>query len=247
MGVEETAVAPRAGANDADLLESCEATFGIDIEDDEAGEVRTVGDLYDVIRWKCRTERLGASACAISDAYRNLRDHLTVRDLGTGIRPTTALPTVFGTDPRKEWALLRQMTGRKLPRLELSEGETTLMSMLIAVGLSAGVFGGLYVSDAFKNPTLGALVGLGLFLGASALVLLYDFLFSRTIPGELRTVADLARAVASSGVPVWTRPLSHKPEALWKALEEVVRRDQGIDGPVTKDLSVKCTRRRRRH
>ena len=52
-------------ASDRDLLESCEATFNIDLPEDEASALRTVGDLYSVIRWKCQRSDLGPSASAI--------------------------------------------------------------------------------------------------------------------------------------------------------------------------------------
>lgn len=226
-----------SGACERDVLEACEATFNIDIETDEAEALRTVGDLYGVIRWKCEHQSLGPTGASIAESYRRLKAYLTDQGIARPIRPTSALDAVFGPDPRPAWARLRKAFGKSLPRLALSDGQLVFASMLLALGLSGGVFGGLTVSDVTGAPALGVAAGL-LALGLSVLaVMAYSFLFARSIPFGLRTMGDLARLVAG-------RKGACKPAQLWEALEDIIRRDAGFDGKVTADLTVELPKNR---
>jgi hypothetical protein len=226
------------GARERDLLEDCEAAFNIDIEAPEAEALRTVGDLYSVIRWKCQYDHLGPPAPAIADAYRQLRAHLAGRRTGTPLRPTASLEALLGPDPRGEWAILRRRFGKGLPRLELSDGQLLVVAMLLALGLAGGVFGGLAVSDALAAPALGAGAGLMALGLALAAVMAYSLLLARSIPAGLRTVGDLARLMASR-----SQKNQGQPSALWLMLEDIIRRDGGIEGPVTADLGVELAKK----
>jgi hypothetical protein len=226
------------------LFESCEATFNIDIEPDEAQGARTVGDLYDLIRWKCQSERLGASACGVADAYLALRGYLGARGLAPHARPTAALGVIFGANVRAEWTALRAHFGKGIPGLTLSEGEVCAMSMVLALGLSGGVFGGLYVGDLTHRIALGLGAGLGIVGLAFGIVFLYGALFARTIPAELKTLADLARVAAATRGRHWhLRAAPRKPAEMWEALSDIVRRETGSTGPVNPESAVKLPSR----
>jgi hypothetical protein len=228
------------GASKRDLLEACEATFNIDIERCEAEPLRTVGDLYGVIRWKCQNDGPGPSAGTIAECYRQLRTHLIGRGVRRPIRPSSPLEAVLGPAPRTDWALLRRQCGGRLPRLELSNGQLIFTTMLVAAGLAGGVFGGLTMSDMTGNQSLGVVTGLAV-LGVMLLVVMaYGLLFARAIPGGLRTMADLARHVASGRAGARA---GRKPPVLWDALEDVIRRDGGFEGPVTADLAIELPKK----
>jgi hypothetical protein len=247
MGVAATAIAveslgdaaSRGTAAPPDLFESCEATFNIDIGPHEAQGAHTVGDLYDLIRWKCQSEWLGASACGVADTYLALKDYVMRRGLARCAKPTSALEVIFRGNIRTEWALLRARFGTRIPGLTLSEGEVCAMSMVLALGLAVGVFGGLYVGDHTHHFGVGFAAGLGIILFAFGAVLLYGALFAATLPTGLKTLADLARVAARSKAPQWSlRPRPRKPVEMWEALSDIVRREAGLNGAVTPDLSV---------
>jgi hypothetical protein len=228
------------GARERDLIEACEATFNIDLSAGEAESLRTVGDLYGLIRWKCQSDDHGPSGCAVAESYRQLRTHLAGRCQQRVIRPTSALEALLAPDPRADWTQLRRAFGKGMPRLELSEGQTLVVAMLVALGLAGGVFGGLIVSDATGAPGLGVLAGLGALGLTLAIVLAYSLAFARSIPRDLRTLADLARAVANQGN--WSLRPMPRP-AMWDALEDIIRRDAGFEGPVTADLAVELQKK----
>jgi hypothetical protein len=226
------------GAGAANIFECCEATFNIDIGPHEAQSAHTVGDLYDLIRWKCQSERLGASACSVADSYLALKSYLVERGLTAGCaRPTAMLEVIFRTNTRAEWAQLRARFGKAIPGLTLSEGETVAMSMVLALGLAGGVFGGLYVSDFTHGIGPGLAAGLGIITTGFALVFAYGALFARTIPAELQTLADLARIATPNSSRVW-RPAPRKPAEMWEALSDIVRREMGMTGPVSPGSAV---------
>jgi len=228
------------GACERDLLEACEATFNIDLPDDEAGALRTVGDLYSVIRWKCQRPDLGPSASAIAESYRQLRTHVHGSGVSRPIRPTSALEPLFGADPRPAWAGLRKQFGKGLPRLELSDGQLLFVSMLVATGLAGGVFGGLGASDATHHPMVGVITGLVVLAVTILAVMAYSLLFARSIPVGLKSMADLARLVASLGT---RRQPPRGPAALWEVLEDVLRRDGGFEGAMTASSAVDLSKK----
>jgi hypothetical protein len=221
----------------ASLLECCEATFNIEIGAEEASAARTVGELYNIIRWKCQDDRVTGSPCAVADSYRGLRDHLMERGLIAAARPTAALEVIFGPNPRAEWALLRARFGKAVPGLTLSEGETCAMSMIVALGLSAAVFGGLYVNDVSGNSGLAVLTALGAVALSFGIVFVYGALFAQTIPYGLKTLADLARLTAGELKP-WAAMPARKPVQMWEALSDIVRRETGTSEPVTRESAV---------
>jgi hypothetical protein len=225
----------QAGGTPPDLLECCEATFNIEIAAEEAKAARTLGELYDIIRWKCQDDRLHGPACAIADAYGSLRNYLAERGLAPAARPSAALEVIFGHNPRAEWALLRQRFGKRVPGLSLSEGETTAMSMIVALGLSGAVFGGLYVGDLTDDSMLAVLTGLGAIALAFGIVFAYGALFARTLPPELKTLADLARVTAGAGTAGMP---PRKPAQMWEALADIVRRERGTAHPVTPESAM---------
>ena len=224
-----------------DLLEACEAAFNIDIPEAEAEYLRTVGDLYGVIRWRCQSERMGRPGCAIAASYRKLRGQLQGQGVRRAIRPTSALEALLGPDPRAQWTQLRRAFGPGLPRLELSDGQHVFVSMLVAMGLAGGIFGGLITSDSSGNSWLGVAVGLAI-LGVVLLgVTAFGLFFARTIPLGLKTVADLARTLTLQGTTGLHAP--EEERSLWSTLEDVLRRDGGVEGPVTADLKIELPRR----
>jgi hypothetical protein len=228
--------------HERDLLEACEATFNIDIAQCEADYLHTVGDLYGVIRWKCQGEPPGQAAGSVADSYRALRAHLMARGVTRPIRPTGALETLLGPDLRVEWAQLRRRYGKTLPRLELSDGQQIVAAMLIALGLAGGIFGGFWVSDTTGHALLGVAAGLAV-LGLMMLaVFAYGRIFARSLPVRVRTMADLARSVARCGeAPLRPAPQPPAPQpaaGLWEAFEDVLRRNSGVEGPVTADLAL---------
>jgi hypothetical protein len=227
--------------SDRDLLEACEATFNVDIAQSEAAYLHTVGDLYGVIRWKCHGEYPGQAAGAVAESYRALRAHLVARGVTRPIRPTSALEPLLGPDLRVEWAQLRRRYGKALPQLELSDGQHILAAMLIALGLAGGIFGGFWMSDTTGHALLGVAAGLAV-LGLMMLaVFAYGRVFARSLPGGIRTMADLARSVAPCGqAPLRPAPQPPAPQSagLWEAFEDVLRRNSGVEGPVTADLAL---------
>lgn len=229
-------------AQERDLLEACEATFNIEIEPDEAASLRTVGDLFDMIRWKCQSDSPGPSACSIAATYRLLRQGLLAQGVQACVRPSSNVETLLGPDPRRQWSLLRKRVGKALPPLALSEQQCIGAMAFMAMGLAAGVLGGLAISDLTGRPFYGVLAGLGALGVTLAGVMAYAHFFGRSMPSRIRTMADLARITAMAGHWRNDAPPT-RPAALWQALEDIIRTDAAFQGEVTSDLVVERVRR----
>jgi len=101
-----------------DLLEEVEATFGIEIADEEAERCSTVGDLYDVVCAHSPEWDGQDGYCGSSMVFYRVRRSLFPDDK-RGVAPATALTTI-GLQPSRLFRKLADDTGLRLPAYELT-------------------------------------------------------------------------------------------------------------------------------
>lgn len=108
------------GLDSVELVVAIEESFGIEIPDDEAARIRTVGDLYDSIVSKLHGE--AATHCLTSEAfYRTRRGFVDVLKVARrSIRPSTPVAPLFPRASRREdWSHVQIAAGLRFPDLSL--------------------------------------------------------------------------------------------------------------------------------
>lgn len=177
------------GLDFIELVLAVEETFGIDLPDDEAGEVGTVGDLEALVLSKLG--RASSDRCLTSAAFYRVRRAMVdvLWCSRAEIRPSTVLAYVLPeSDRRAKWEALREAMTLQLPDLKHSR---SVVSMLLAVGVAGAVVAGSLVDAGTAVMTGWVLLG----FGAGALLLHATPSLALKFPGDSVTVGDLSRTV----------------------------------------------------
>jgi acyl carrier protein len=121
------------GLDSVEIVMDLEEEFGIKIRDDEASELRRVGDVVDCVSKKCL--RLPRQRCASAHTFYRLRQALMnlAGAPRSVIRPDTALASILPIEIRRDaWRGLGN-AGLKLPDLQRPQQLVTQLSALIVV------------------------------------------------------------------------------------------------------------------
>ncbi|MHB0955149.1 MAG: acyl carrier protein [Pirellulaceae bacterium] len=104
------------GFDVGELVKKVEEAFGIQIPDNDAQQVRTVGDLYDFVT--CRVNSDHPGNCLTSAAFEVIRDGLGALGIAERFGPSTMLVHVLPCHGRRRfWFTLGQVTQLQLPDL----------------------------------------------------------------------------------------------------------------------------------
>lgn len=187
-----------------DLLEEVEATFGIEIANEEAEQCATVGDLYEVVCAHSPDWDGQGGSCGSSMVFYRMRRSLS-QDDKRGTIPDTALAS-FGIQPSRLFKKLADDTGLRLPAHELTWMGMTGGYVLVGGVLAAivALFTGHWIVSAIA--ILVALAGLALLR-----------LDPGRFPAGLKTIADLVQRT----VPLNTSGLKDaggRPADRWSVL-----------------------------
>ncbi len=187
-----------------DLVEDIEEAFGVEIANDEAERVVTVGDLYHILRARLPDWNDVGGSCSSSFVFYRLRRSIAPEDR-CGVRPGTEL-TGIGLPPARLFRKLGKKTGLRLP----IHGQTWL-----------GVAGGWLLLAGGTVAIVAFLARLWIPSAAAALLSLAGFVLLWIDPGRLPagmvTLGDLVRRT----VPLNSQTLRQaggRPPHLWSAL-----------------------------
>lgn len=195
--------------DDIDLLREIEASFGVAF-DDEAGDWRTVGDLYWALVRRVGTDEAGL--CATSMAFYALRGALERQGrTEPRARPTSRLATLARLPPRRQYALLARELGLKLPAPPSGRAGTLGLCLCLAAAPGAVV--------ALVQPALWPWLAAGVAAGVALL---------RLDPGAYGqlTLGDLARETAArNNARFVAKGADTRHEAVWRALRDLLAAD----------------------
>lgn len=205
------------GLDGVELIMAVEESFGIQIANNEAATLMTVGDLYKLIAAKLPNPDL--KTCLTSAAFYRVRRGI---ETGTGtdrrgMRPATLLADLMPRERRREsWSRTQQAIGLKLPRLRHANW---IQLIFVAVGIALAVSGGAYAG--YHMSTLLLLSIPGLLLGA-VLIALTPWL-AIELPNKVVTVGDLAKDVLAINYGRLANDLgSGSTKELWEALRRII-------------------------
>ncbi|HRE42721.1 MAG TPA: hypothetical protein PKY87_01990 [Terricaulis sp.] len=192
-----------------ELLIAIERVFDIQISDQDAAHITTMGDLYDLLTSKVEG---GGEMCRSSMAFYRVRRALRAVLGDVDIRPDTPLRAIWNSAPKSLMAQAQQHCALRLPHLF-----NTNMGGIGAVLIAAAIFGIPILLIAQTNGWLilafaAALTAVGITLGR-----LDPLSF-----GSLQTVGDLTARTATQNYGALARLGARTDnQSIWEALAEV--------------------------
>ena len=207
-----------------EIVMEVEETFGIIISDDDAPQIRTVGELHQYILESRRKEN--QRGCATGRVFRDIRRVLmeTTSTPRRAIRPGTELKVILPPrNRRRVWKRLEQDVAGYVRKLRLPYRLGPIITVLC---LTAGIVG-----TAIIIPQVG--IGNALVLGVTAIVatLLLMFFVTRpfaiAFPQGVVTVGDLATATLPPGYEEAAKQ-QMTDEEVWDRLQRIVADILGV-------------------
>jgi hypothetical protein len=212
------------GMDAAEMLQAIEAAFAIRISNDEATQIRRVGDLYDLISSKVKVVDRGQLPCLTAMAFRRIKKALHERLPHHHFLPETPLRQVTRVISARP--LLRQLaadTGLRMPDPVMG------LSGLAAMALTFVVLPLCLYQFDIAPPVVSGLLGI-------ALTFLIARFWPVDLPRNMRNVGDLARSAAARNIAA----LSGQDEAVrtsdvWAALDSIIREIAARDAPIGRE------------
>jgi acyl carrier protein len=207
-----------------EIVMEVEETFGIIVSDEDAPNIRTVGQFHDyILERRGQTQQQG---CPTGHVFHDVRRVLTETALlpRQAIRPSTELKTILPPRIRRRvWKRLQQQAQGRLRGLRLP---FRLGPVLAGACLAAGVVG-----TAMIMPHVGFVHALVLGGTATVAMLLVTFFVTRpfalAFPHGVATVGDAARATLPPGYEVAVKqPMTD--EEVWETLRKIVADTLGV-------------------
>ncbi len=205
------------GLDGVELILAVEESFGIQIANEEAATLFTVGDLYKFIAKKVPAPDL--KTCMTSAVFYRMRRGI---ETSTGvnrrdIRPTTLLADLMPRKRRREcWLRTQQAINLKLPRLRHADWIQLIFIVAgITLAVSWGVDAGYNFGTLLPFSILGFLIG-GLFVALTPWLAI-------ELPNNVVTVGDLAKDVLAINYGRLASDIgSGSPKELWEALRRII-------------------------
>jgi len=207
------------GLDAVELVMEVEERFEISIRDEEASEIRTVGDLVALVESRIAVTR--AKICPTLDAFLGLRSDVrkVLLSRATRIRPSQSIASVLSPRKRvKLWRLLHERLGRAL--LPLQRPALLFYAILVFV---------LAVASAPLLFDTGVLP-LSLFVAPILLVflLLLTMPFRVVPPAQLATFGQLARRIASTKAALAPKLTDHDSQWVFETVRDIIVRQLGV-------------------
>ena len=204
------------GLDGVELIMAVEEEFELVISDEEAGNVRTPGDLTDLVYSKLRKDR--SDPCQSQHAFYVVRNVL-IKELGVRrdqIKPYTNLCTLIPKDNRKK--IFQDVIS------SISDGKTVYaglvrpekIELLILSILAIFFFTILFFTS--LNLVLNIIFSLMLFL----VLIASTSRFKTDFPRQFYNVKGLTRIIGSTQNKIWNR------EELWIKIKDLIVEQLGV-------------------
>jgi hypothetical protein len=225
--------------DEIDLMEECEALFGVKFSDAHIQQVRTVGDLFDLLdKEKKFTDRRTTGCYSFKGFYR-LRRRLVEMGVERTLTPKTLIRDILddlGMNFRQFRRTLKQDLGHLGPNGAVADDRMWLVRLFSALALIVWLPVVLIVDSLFAEPEWlsGPLLVGSAVLSVAVFAFCLPSLLRTEPPIYCRTVGDLARIYGA-------KCLDEDPGALetvaakdaWDRFAILIRSETGYGGPVT--------------
>ena len=148
------------GLDGVEIILAVEDHFSLDIEDEEASKVMTVGDLRDLVVARLqegRSQRAPLHAATFHRVRRALMRALPCSRVE--IRPDTSQDSLLPTDRRAAWRRLSENLHLRLLRLERPPSLEQRLNLVRAVPVVTGVVSSLSTCGKWHHAVAGLVVG----------------------------------------------------------------------------------------
>lgn len=206
------------GLEIVELIMRVEETFEIEIGDEEASEIITIGQLY-----TCILGKLGISLsdrCLSSIAFYRVRRALVSLSGAPrqSIRPSTETEALLPqTNRHQHWNYLGRMTGSKLPDLKLPPWMQNLIWITSLLLAASSLF--VYILSSFYLAALWFLSSLLFAWLAHRL----SAPFAVQLPADCATVGGITRAILSLNFGLYAhREQTWNEKEVWRTLHDII-------------------------
>ena len=215
------------GLDTVELVMEIEEAFDISIPDDRAGNMLTVGDVYEFILEKTAGTSLKSSTCLTSALFYDLRRH--IRSLGLSpadLRPKTSLDQAIPLARRRSsWHSLSCRMRLRFPRLGRPSWLALLNCLLVAIVLFVS-----FLSFAQQNFAIAIFASAALGVTSSAILLFITKPLAVHPVSPCSTVRELVTClVATNYNTLATRYSTRNPTDIWNALQLIIAEQLGVD------------------
>jgi hypothetical protein len=235
------------GLDSVELIMAVEEAFGVEIADEEAGKMSTVGDFYNLVLAKLQGE--DTKRCLTSAAfYRTRRGFVDGLGIGRrGITPSLALEKILPRqDRRQKWRRIQSAACVEIPDLKRP---TWVLVSLATFGLllSIALIPAMYILSRRVGPySIVLLLPVGILIFVIVLSLKFSRPLAIAFPHNAVTVGDLAKDVLArnhaqlaAAVGGWNKT------EVWESLCRVIVNQTGVarekvreEARIVKDLGV---------
>jgi acyl carrier protein len=140
--------------DDVEMLQEVEKVFDIKISDEEAAELHSVGDLFELLKSKLGTDVI-AGKCRSAMAFYRLRRVVLGFVPGQKLRPVTEISSIGINDIRAFFGEVKSRTGLEVPNGVAAVRYELVAALIFAASAFLAIFGGLLLG---KYVALAALV-----------------------------------------------------------------------------------------
>lgn len=197
-----------------EVIVNLQKSFSVQFTEGETGALRTVGDIYSVLRNRVSNSGERTARCATAMTFYRLRSAFVEQSIGAKIKPNTRVKDLTSFTATALFGHLSARSGLRMPKRRLAlAGTIGAMSIFAGlIGLSAAA-----ISESHLWPIPLLVAGLGVMLIC---------LDPGQIPADCQTIGDLSRKVAGLNFgKLLAEGAEPRDRDLWNALVEVLSED----------------------
>ena len=214
------------GLDTVELVMDVEESFGIEIPDDDAQKIITVGDLFEFV--KSQTELVPAGTCLTAATFYDIRRGLADAGITKRFGPSTLLVEIAPQhDRRPFWTKLARNTQLKLPEL-VRPSWIVVLNVLVTCGASTLI--ALVASGRDVSGTIFVVTGIACLFFIGWLTSVVTTPFATQFATDFGTFRGLSERVLALNAPT----LKNKhgamgPNDIWVILRELIVNQLGVD------------------
>ena len=214
------------GLDTVELVMDVEESFGIEIPDDDAQRIITVGDLYEFV--KSQTDLAPAGTCLTAATFYEIRRGFTEAGITERFGPSTHLSEIAPwSDRRSFWFNLAQNTQLQLPALTRPSW-IVLLNILITCTASALIALAISERDASGNTFMICCIACLCLIGS--LTALATRPLAKLFSKECSTFRSLSeRVLALNAAKLKGKHGAMGSNDIWVILRELIVNQLGVD------------------
>ena len=212
------------GMDAVEMLQAIEAAFAITVTNEEAQQIESVGDLYDLICSKVKAVADGQLPCLTATAFRRIKRALRERLPDHQILPETPMRQVLrGMPPGQLLRRLAADTGLSMPGPTMRLSGAGMMALTFVVLPLC-----LYQFD-IAPPIVSGSLGIALTFAVARY-------WPSGLPRHVTTVGELARSAAAKNIAALSKQDGAvRTSDVWAALVSIICDIAARDEPIGRE------------